>query len=191
MSAKKKGLLSRNELLSCVFFPAFPQIFFRQPKQKKRKLTLSRNFYSKKDNPDLFFQPTPNQTKKRRRFIPTKHPTPRFHHHQGVVLVYVVVGGRNWGLGGDKTRIHWIGLWGVGSEHKRQAGRWWCDGGMVGRWLRGFHMVEGENWSPKKVGEAQNKDLLLVNFLGGDQWLWLSNMCVCFSGDVFFYFVLW
>eukprot|EP00434_Breviolum_minutum_P024196 symbB.v1.2.021363.t1/scaffold1842.1/size99098/3 len=24
-------------------------------------------------------------------------------------------------LGGDKTRIHWIGLWGVGSEHKRQA----------------------------------------------------------------------
>lgn len=24
-------------------------------------------------------------------------------------------------LGGDRTRIHWIGLWGVGSEHKRQA----------------------------------------------------------------------
>ena len=25
------------------------------------------------------------------------------------------------GLGGERTRIHWIGLWGVGSEHKREA----------------------------------------------------------------------
>mmetsp|Transcript_125288 Transcript_125288/g.348603 ORF Transcript_125288/g.348603 Transcript_125288/m.348603 type:complete len:206 (-) Transcript_125288:124-741(-) len=24
-------------------------------------------------------------------------------------------------LGGERTRIHWIGLWGVGSEYKRQA----------------------------------------------------------------------
>merc|ERR1712176_1069126 len=24
-------------------------------------------------------------------------------------------------FGGDRTRIHWIGLWGVGSAHKRQA----------------------------------------------------------------------
>jgi len=24
-------------------------------------------------------------------------------------------------IGGDRTRIHWIGLWGVGSEYKRQA----------------------------------------------------------------------
>eukprot|EP00439_Symbiodinium_sp_Y106_P070526 s534_g12.t1 len=24
-------------------------------------------------------------------------------------------------FGGERTRIHWIGLWGVGSEHKRQA----------------------------------------------------------------------
>jgi len=78
------------------FFSSLSSDFFQATKtKKKRKLTLSRNFYSKKDNPDLFFQPTPNQTKKRRRFIPTKHPTPRFHHHQGVVLVYVVVGGRN------------------------------------------------------------------------------------------------
>ena len=26
------------------------------------------------------------------------------------------------GFGGERTRIHWIGLWGVGSEHKRQVG---------------------------------------------------------------------
>ncbi|CAE8655711.1 unnamed protein product, partial [Polarella glacialis] len=24
-------------------------------------------------------------------------------------------------LGGEQTRIHWIGIWGVGSEYKRQA----------------------------------------------------------------------
>eukprot|EP00931_Biecheleriopsis_adriatica_P060794 TRINITY_DN36518_c0_g1_i1.p1 TRINITY_DN36518_c0_g1~~TRINITY_DN36518_c0_g1_i1.p1 ORF type:complete len:206 (+),score=48.22 TRINITY_DN36518_c0_g1_i1:58-675(+) len=24
-------------------------------------------------------------------------------------------------LGGDRTRIHWVGLWGIGSEYKRQA----------------------------------------------------------------------
>ena len=24
-------------------------------------------------------------------------------------------------FGGERTRIHWIGLWGVGSEWKRQA----------------------------------------------------------------------
>ena len=43
------------------------------------------------------------------------------------------------GLGGDRTRIHWIGLWGVGSEHKRQALRvasgksWWFHGKTIGK----------------------------------------------------------
>ena len=186
MSAKKKGLLSRNELLSCVFFPAFLQNFSSNQNKKKRKLTLSRIFYSKKDNPDFFFQPTqPNQ--KTRLFIPTKHPTPVFTTTREWLVGFpttqpatnvVVVGVR--GLGGDKTRIHWIGLWGVGSEHKRQAGGGVVgDGGMVvvvtgiPIWWRG-------NPESQKGWGSPKKDVLLVNFLGGDIWSWLSNMCVCF-----------
>ena len=50
-------------------------------------------------------------------------------------------------------------------------------------------MVEGEpTESQKKVGEVKKK-MLLVNFLGGDQWCdYLIFVLVFF---VFFYFVLW
>ena len=56
------------------------------------------------------------------------------------------------GFGGDRGRIHWIGLWGQGSEHKRQAVVTIYEA-MVGSVPNGGQTARKKNMLNQNIGE--------------------------------------